>query len=207
MSIGRLAFSLSNFKNTARPFCCALLIVLFTIAPLATAHAEADKYYAPPQRINSMLHVRDRGLSDMFVLFQRANSSFTYDSETKTIDGLRFAIDVNSLMMTQGGDLNMFQALLDTLRYPEISFVQSEPATLGDNNQAEIKGNLTARRMTKETSIHFSLNKIDSSSGDMGVSIKATIHRPEFNMVENTGGPNRFGNDFGLALELQALKQ
>ncbi len=197
----------SSFSFLTRLGCLfCLCLILLGLTPQA-AFASEDKYYVPPQKMMAMIKVRDRGLSDLLTVFKQATASYSYDPEQKTINNLRFAIDANSIQMTLGGDISQFQMMLDMLRYPEVSFIQTDPAQVVDDGVTVVSGKLTARRITKDAKINVKINKVDESTGEMGLSINGTLKRDDYEMTENTGGKERFGKDLTILLEVQAIKQ
>lgn len=180
----------------------AFLILLTLVAP---ARADiVDKYYAPPGRVHASMRVVSDDKINLSLDFKNATASFEIGDAPKTLDKFRFAIDANSLDSSLGTSMNTFQAILNILQYPEISFIQTEPATFDAQNKAIVKGLLTMRRVAKPIELSFLLQQ---GSSPLAVTVLGNTQGPDPDGTDAKRTRQDLNGDLVLNLEMQAVKQ
>ncbi|HUY68852.1 MAG TPA: YceI family protein [Alphaproteobacteria bacterium] len=196
-----------------------ILLVLalgLALAPCAAGAEDASQYYVPPTQFNALLEVMDLGFDTMFGLFRNATGNFTYDVKAKSISGLRFALDANSIVAANADDGAALAALLASPQYPEIDFAASGDARFV-HGKAYIKGILTVHGTQKPFTFTATLNRVGQSpaAGDMwnsegtavGLSLEGVFKRADFGMGDDPLIKSRFGDAITLRIEMQGIRQ
>lgn len=193
-----------------------ILFLLITILTASPVKAEAEKYYTPPTQFSAAFQIMDMGFANLFGLFRTATAGFDFDGSSKTISHLKVAIEANSLTAANGDGVNALGQLLETRRYPEISFMATSPATFKDD-KVDVAGTLTAHGVSKPFTMQATLNHVGNSprGGGMwssegpavGLSLRGSFKRAEFGMGDPPEMPGRFGDSLTLMLDMQAIRQ
>jgi len=190
-------------------------VLIFTLGP-ASVFAEVDKYYIPPAQFSAAFQVMDLGFSNIFGLFQNATGAFSFDASAKSLSNLRLAIDASSIVVPNKSANHDLFSLFAPNEFPELTFMATAPVTFQDN-KAEIKGTLKVHGQSKPASFEATLNNVGNSrnstaagskeSSAVGLSLRGSFKRGDFNMGDEPEIPGRFGDMITLLLEVQALKQ
>ena len=192
-----------------------ILVLLLLLWP-PPALADDATYYVPPGRFNAVMQVMDLGFSNIFGFFQSATGSFTFDDSNKSISKLRLAIDGMSLVAGNPQNQHDLYDLFGIAESPEIRFTSMDSTSFKDG-KASIKGTLVLHGASKPVTLDAVLNHVGkspygggmwSSEGDaLGLSIRGTIKRADFDMKDDPNIPTRFGDTIAVQLEMQAIKQ
>jgi polyisoprenoid-binding protein YceI len=197
------------------------ILFFLLIAALLPGAAAADddtsnRYYIPPAQFNAVLQVMDLGFANIFGLFRNATGSFEFDEKAKSVENLKLAIDASSLTANNSANDRDLAALFGAAQYPEITFVAKDSTTFTDN-KADIKGTLTLHGVSKPFTLETTINRIGKSpqGGGMwsdegaaiGLSMRGTLKRADFGIVDDPQAQSRFGDTVTLMLETQAIKQ
>jgi polyisoprenoid-binding protein YceI len=186
----------SNLRSALDKISChylSALIILFCIIFSLPASAQEKNFYAPDGNVSAMVIFEQAGFSRSYGLFTSALAGMLFDEQVKSIDNLKFAINLTSFVP------NKPQLRSDLLRLPspkadEIAFIQSGRVTFEDN-KATIKGQLIVGNIRKDITFEATLNKIGriNSTDDIfndgtravGISLHAPIKRSEYGLNNN----------------------
>ncbi|MGE3623636.1 MAG: YceI family protein [Bdellovibrionales bacterium] len=198
-----------------KKLCLAAAIFVF-LCGAARAESATARYYIPPSQFNAALQVMDLGFANVLALFRNATGSFEFDEANKTVENLRLAIDAAGIMANNSENTSDLMVLLGTNQYREISFISKEKANFKDG-KAEIRGTLNLHGMSKPFTLDATLNQMGKSpkAGGMwssegqaiGLSLRGTIKRADFGMVDEPDMRSRFGETITLQMETQAIRQ
>jgi len=190
--------------------------VLTAGTALAAEDTEPDRYYIPPPQFNAAIEVMDLGFANVFGLFRNATGSFEFEPATKTVDNLKLAIDLSSLIASNPGNERDLMVMLGALQYPEIVFTTKDSVSFAEG-KADIKGTLTVHGASKPFVLEATLNQIgkspagggmwESQGKAIGISMRGTFKRADFGMADDPMAKARFGDSITLLLEAQAIRQ
>ncbi len=198
-----------------------LLLFVFGFAVIAGASraaddVEPDRYYVPPAQFNAAIEVMDLGFANVFGLFRNATGSFEFEPATKTVDNLKLAIDLSSLIASNPVNERDLSLMLGAAQYPEIAFATKDSVSFAEGN-ADIKGTLTVHGISKPFVLEATLNQIgkspagggmwESQGKAVGLSMKGAFKRADFGMADDPLVKARFGDSITLLLEAQAIRQ
>lgn len=191
-------------------------IVLLSSFGTGLASESPPSYYVPPPQFSAALQVMDLGFANVFALFQNATGSFNFDEGAKTMSHLRLALDATSLTTGNSASQRDLGSLLGVMQYNEIRITALDEVTFTDG-KAEVKANMTLHGVNKPLTLDATLNHVGksphgggmwSSEGDaVGMSLRGTIKRADFNMGDDPENPGHFGDTMTLMLEVQGLRQ
>lgn len=180
------------------------------------ASESPPSYYVPPPQISAALQVMDLGFANIFALFQNATGSFNFDEGAKSLSHLRLALDATSLTTSNSGSQRDLGELLGVMQYNEIRITAPDSVTFTDG-KAEIKATMTLHGASKPLTLDATLNHVGksphgggmwSSEGDaVGLSLRGSFKRADFNMGDDPESPGHFGDTMTLMLEIQGLRQ
>lgn len=177
------------------------VLLLLLLALPTEVQAAVMKYYVPNTQFNAALQVMDRGMANIIGLFQSATGAFAFDRETETISQLRIAIDASSLMVPNRGVSDDLSDLFDPQEFVELTFMATAPHSFKDG-KATIKGTLNIHGQKKEAMFEATLNNTKSKT--IGLSLRGSFKRSDFNMGDEPEMPGRFGESITLMLEMEA---
>lgn len=188
-----------------------LFAFLLMLLPASAFAAEPALYYVPPGQLNVSMQVMKLGLSNVTALFGIATGSFHYDTQAKTLNTLRAAIDTTSIVSNTTDNQTALSNLLGATQYPEIRFTALDNVTFADGN-ASIKGTLTVHGVSKPASFDATLNSASpnafpGANDEVGISLHGTFKRADFGITDDPEMPAIFGDTITLQLEMQAIKQ
>jgi polyisoprenoid-binding protein YceI len=194
------------------------LLLLLLSLPLASLHAAENTaaYYIPPAQFNVELEVMDDGFANMYALLRNATGSFSFDDTSKTLSRLKFAVDTTSLIASNNDNQRNLANMLSAFQYSEIRITAPDNVVFTDN-KADIKATVSLHGQSKPVTFEATLNRTGTTphSGSMwssegeavGLSLKGTIKRADFGMVDDPAAPAHFGDTITLKLDVQAIKQ
>jgi polyisoprenoid-binding protein YceI len=168
------------------------------------AFAGTHKYFAPPSEVHAAFQVLDQGLTNVMGFFEEASGSFTYDSDTSEISNIKIAISTDNLSTPAKDAGHDFRELLAPSLYPEMTFMATAPSVIKDG-KAEIKGTLTLHGQSKPATFSAILNRREGDTSSLGLSLKGSFNRADFDMADPPEIPGRFGKDITLTLEIKAI--
>ncbi|MDX9689862.1 MAG: YceI family protein [Alphaproteobacteria bacterium] len=122
-------------------FLSTLLLLAATGIALA---AQAGRYYIPPQYFDAGIQLVKKDKKSEAAVFQNATAAFLHDPNTNTLTGLKIAIDTNSIEAARTDTAMNFRSLLETMTYPELTFVETAP-TKFEGDKAKVKGRLSIK--------------------------------------------------------------
>jgi polyisoprenoid-binding protein YceI len=188
-----------------------LLLAAALLAGARPATAEPARYRLDPEHLSIGFLVRHIGYADLLGQFLKAEGSFTFDEEARTVSDIQVTIDAASVFSNHAArDEHVRKPdFLDVPRFPTITFVGTEATATGPDT-GRITGDLTIRGVTRPVTLDVKLNKtglypyIDNYVA--GVSARTTVRRSEFGMtyaVEN----GWVGDEVAVIIELEAIRE
>lgn len=193
----------------------ACVVVLLSLGS-GKASETVVNYYVPPPQFSAALQIMDLGFANVFALFQNATGSFSFDEGAKSLSHLRLALDATSLAASNSNAQSDLGNMLGVMQYNEIRITALDPVTFTDN-KAEIKANMSLHGVNKPVTLDATLNHVGKSphgggmwahEGDaVGMSLRGSFKRADFNMGDDPENPSRFGDTMTLMLEVQGLRQ
>ncbi len=169
------------------------------------ACAKARHYYAAPQHFDASFEVMDQGLRNVRGFFREATGTFSFDAAKREITNLKLAIKVQDIETSSRDAGNDLIEMLKPSDYPEIVFMATAPS-LFDNGTGKIEGTLTAHGESKPAIFEATLTRKVDEKKVLGLSLKGSFKRADFDMGDPPEIPGRFGEEITLMLEMKAVR-
>lgn len=179
-------------------------------AALQPAQAAPATYRLDPEHTTIAFLVRHIGYADTLGQFLKAEGSFVFDEEARTLSDLEVSIDAASVFTNHAArDDHLRKAdFLHVAEHPAITFVGTSAEPTGPNT-GKVTGDLTILGVTRPVTLDVTLNKtglypyIDHYVA--GISARTVIRRSEFGMtyaVEN----GWVGDEVQVIIEVEAIR-
>jgi polyisoprenoid-binding protein YceI len=181
--------------------------MFFCLALPAKARNDLPSYYVPPENMNAALQMTHQG-SVLYALFQDSTARFSYESQTKSMKGLEFSLNLGSLVTHQRKSLAdlLSPILFDAERFPEMSFKAPQSYSFTES-KTMVDGTLTIRDISKPARFEATLSHYQGErdqQNNLLISLKTTVKRHDFGMAEST---LPYGDDIILLLDMRAIQQ
>ena len=189
----------------------AIVIVAVAVASVQPADAAPARYRLDPKHLSIGFLVRHIGYADVLGQFLKAEGSFLFDEEARTVSEISITIDAASVFSNhQARDEHVRKAdFLDVPKFPTITFVGKDALSTGQNT-GKVTGDLTIRGVTRPVTLDVALNKtglypyVDNYVA--GVSARTTIRRSEFGMTYAVDN-GWVGDEVEVIIELEAIRE
>lgn len=176
----------------------------------APAGAEPARFRIDPEHLSIGFLVRHLGYADVLGQFLKAEGSFMFDEQARTLSDVRVSIDAASLFSNHKARDEHLRGkdFLNTAQHPAITFVGTAAEPTGERT-GKVVGDLTMLGVTRPVTLDVTLNKtglypwIDNYVA--GVSARTTIKRSDFGMmyaVEN----GWVGDEVQVIIEFEAIR-
>ncbi len=185
-------------------------IFFFCAAILASPLFAANQQFTLDKSHTTVAFLIDHvGFAKTLGYFSNVSGSFSYDSDTATVSDVNIIIETNSV---QSGNKARDKHLrnkdfLNVKKHPEMVFT-AEKATVNNNGQAEIAGQLQLLGQSQPLTLTATLNKSDKypfahKKLTLGVSARGSLDRSEFGMEYGVAN-GLVGDTVDLIIEIEA---
>lgn len=188
------------------------LSVLVALGAASPAVAEPREYVIDPEHFAIGFQVRHVGYADVIGMFLKANGSFVYDEETRTLSSGRVVVDPASVFSNhEARDEHLRKGdFLYVRRHPEVVFEATayEP---GDDGHGKLHGKLSLLGKTLPVTLDVRLNKAAAypfghRKHTLGISATTTLKRSDRGMTYALDG-DLVGDEVRMSFELEAIRQ
>ncbi len=158
-----------------RGFSLLVLVALLSfITDISAAQAQTAKYYVPPALAEATIQIIAKDAKqNRLGVFQETTGLFHYDASTKTVSGLKLAIDCASLLSPKGSDTMALYAIMEPSRFPEITFIQTDGKPF-DKDKTSLNGVLSMKGEHHEIAVEAAL-AAQQEKGKLGIMLIATL--------------------------------